>query len=102
MTTSQTPAATATRGNGVAVSGFVGSLVGTVLGLLSPILFYLLPLALGAIGRVLSGIGFARPRQSGRSGKGLAIAGVVLGVIALVLGIVGAVALNEVANPLGS
>ena len=101
MTTSQPPASPSSQGNGLAVSGFVVSLVGAILGLLSPVLFYLLPLALGAVGLVLSGIGFARARQPGRSGKGLAIAGVVLGAIALILGIVGAAALNDVANSLG-
>lgn len=99
MTTS--PATPQAQGNGLAVSGFVVSLVGAILGLLSPILFYLLPLALGVVGLVLSGIGLARARQPGRSGKGLAIAGLVLGAIAIVMGIIGAVALNDAVSSLG-
>lgn len=84
------------------MSGFVVSLVGTVLGLLSPSLLHPLPLAPGAIGLVLSGVGLARSRQPGRSGKGLATWGVVLGAMAVALGIVGAVALNDVASSPGN
>lgn len=78
------------------------SAVAAIVGLLLPILSYFLPLVLGAIGLVLADIGFARSRRSDRSGKGLAIAGVVFGLFALVLGIVGTTPLNDVADSLGS
>ena len=88
------------QGNGLAVSGFVVSLVGAVFGIAVPILLYFMPLAMGLIGVVLSGIGLARVKGGARSGKGLAIAGIVLGLIAFALGIAGAVALNNVVSGL--
>ena len=76
------------------------SLAGTVFGIAGPIRLYFMPLAMGLIGVVLSGIGLARVKGGARSGKGLAIAGIVLGLIAFALGIAGAVALNNVVSGL--
>src|SRR3954466_14885934 len=63
--------------------GFVCGLVGLVLSWLIP----LVGVVLGLLGVVLGGVGVSRSRASG-AGRGLSIAGVVLGVLALVVSIV--------------
>jgi hypothetical protein len=74
------------RGNGMATAGFVCSLVGAVLGLI-PLLFFFAWI-LGPLGLVFGAIGWKNAR-AGRGGKGLAIAGVILGIAAIGLGIIG-------------
>ena len=74
------------RGNGMATAGFVCSLVGAILGLI-PLLFFF-AWVLGPLGLVFGGIGWKNAR-AGRGGKGLAISAVILGLIAIGLGIIG-------------
>ena len=95
------PASPYTQGNGLAVSGFLLSFPGSILGLLLPILRYVPPLALGLVFHVLSGASRERARRPRCSAKGLAIAGVVLGVIAITLGIVGTVEPSDALSLLG-
>jgi hypothetical protein len=70
-----------TPSNGIGVAGFV-------CGLLSVVLFWLpgLGLVLGLAGTGLSGAGMARANRTG-AGKGLAIAGLVLGILGTLIGI---------------
>lgn len=75
--------------------------MGAILGLLSPIVRYLLPLALGALGMALPVVRPICARRAGTSEKGLAIAGVVRGAIATVIGVIGALALNDAVSSLG-
>lgn len=73
------------RGNGLAVAGFVLGLLG-LLGSWIPVVNFF-AIALAVIGVILAAVGLAKSRTSG-SGKGLAIAGLVLGVLAVVLAVV--------------
>ncbi len=101
MTTAPPPVSAATQANGVAVSGFVVSLAAAILGLRSALLFCLLPLVPGITCLALSGVGLARARQTSRSGNRLAITGVVLDVMAVVMSVVVARGLDDVANSPG-
>ena len=65
------------------LGGFVCGLVGLALSWLIP----LLGVVLGLLGVVLSGVGVSRSRTAG-GGKGLSVAGVVLGVLALVVAVI--------------
>jgi len=72
-------------GNGLAVAGFVVGLLG-FLGSFGPVI-NVVGMVLGVVGAILAGVGLAKSRTSG-VGKGLAIAGLALGVLAVVIGIV--------------
>ena len=74
------PAAKAkpTKNSGMAVAGFVLSLVGV---LIIPILF-------GALGCAFSGVGLAQTSKGALKGKGLAIAGLIIGAFNVGYGIV--------------
>jgi hypothetical protein len=71
--------------NGLAVAGFVLGLLG-FLGSWIPVL-NIVGLVLGVIGVILAAIGLAKSRRTG-AGKGLAIAGLVLGGLAVVIAII--------------
>lgn len=71
-------------GNGFATAGFVLALLG-LLGSWIPFL-NVVGILLAVIGLVLAGIGLAKSRKTG-TGKGLSIAGVVLGVLALLIAV---------------
>ncbi|AHH94351.1 hypothetical protein GCM10010174_21760 [Kutzneria viridogrisea] len=74
------------RENGLALAGFVIGLIGALLGLV-PLVLVWLSLLLGALGIVLSAVGYARKR-SGLAGQGgLAIAGLALGICAVLLSV---------------
>jgi hypothetical protein len=76
------------RGNGFGVTGFVLGLIGTLAGLI-PLLFFI-AFPLGILGTIFGAIGWRRANRSPEvGGKGLAIAGVVLSVIAIALAIIG-------------
>jgi drug/metabolite transporter (DMT)-like permease len=64
-------------------AGFACGLVGLVLSWLIPLMGVLL----GLLGVVLGGVGVSRSRRAG-AGGGLSVAGVVLGVLAVVVAIV--------------
>ena len=67
--------------NGVGTAGFVTGLLGALLSW-----FPLAGIPLGLLGIVLGGVGMSQGRRSGQK-TGLALAGVVLGVLALVISI---------------
>jgi len=71
--------------NGLATAGFILALLG-LLGSWIPFL-NILGVILALIGLVLAGVGLAKSRKTG-TGKGLAIAGLVLGALALVVAVV--------------
>lgn len=79
------PTAAAKGSNGLAVAGFVLALLGA-LGSFIPIV-NIGAIVLAVIGIILAGIGLARSKAA-RAGKGLAIAGIVLGVLAIIIAIV--------------
>jgi hypothetical protein len=71
-------------GNGMATAGFVCGLIGALTGLI-PILFFLWA-PLGICGIVFGSIGIGNANKlPDRKGHGLGVAGVILGVIAIVL-----------------
>jgi hypothetical protein len=70
--------------NGLAVAGFILGLLG-LLGSFIPVV-NIGAIILAVIGMVLAGIGLARSKAA-RSGKGLAIAGLILGALAIVIAI---------------
>jgi hypothetical protein len=82
--------------NGLATAGFVLGLIG-LLGSFIPLL-NIVGIVIGVVGAVLAAVGLAKAKKSG-SGKGLAMAGIILGVLALIIGIVVNVAFaNAVSN----
>jgi hypothetical protein len=71
-------------GNGMATAGFVCGLIGALAGLV-PILFFIW-LPLGILGIVFGAIGRGNASSlPDRKGAGLAVAGIILGIVALVL-----------------
>lgn len=80
-----TPAqATAQQSNGMAVASLVLGIVAVVSGII-PFLFVLGPV-LGVLAIIFGFIGIGKANQTG-VGKGMAIAGLVLGIVGTVLGI---------------
>ena len=71
--------------NGLATAGFVLGLLG-LLGSWIPVIS-IVGILLGVIGVVLAGVGLARSKEVG-VGKGLAIAGLILGALAVVIAII--------------
>lgn len=79
--------------NGLGTAGFVCGLLATIFGLI-PFLFFL-SFVLGLLGIVFGAIGWRRVRREPhRGGKGLSIAGLILGLIGFVLAIVSIAAIN--------
>lgn len=72
-------------GNGLATAGFVLGLLG-FLGSFIPVI-NVVGIVMGVVGAVLAIVGLMKSRTTG-SGKGLAIAGLVLGALAVVVGII--------------
>jgi hypothetical protein len=81
-------------GNGMALASLVLGIVGVVGGLI-PLLF-IVGWGCGAVGVVLGGIGLHRAVDLGASGRGQAIAGMILSGLALVLGTVGFILLLDI------
>ena len=75
------PASTAQRYDGCAITGFV-------LGLASPLVLLAsggyLPIIIPILAVVFSGIGMSRTRDGQRKGRGLAVTGLVIGVVLLI------------------
>ncbi len=71
--------------NGIAIAGFVLGLLG-FLGSFIPVI-NLGGIVLGVVGAVLAAVGLAKSKKLG-TGKGLATAGLVLGSLALIIGII--------------
>jgi hypothetical protein len=86
-------------GNGLAVAALVLGIVGVFLGIV-PILFFLslpcgiLALVFGVVGRRKAQV------DERRGGKGMAVAGVILGCLTVVLGIAGIVIVDDAVNDL--
>ena len=81
---------TASGSNGLAIAGFVLALVGAVVGL-APLHFFE-ALAGGLLGIIFSLVGLQRAKQTTHNrGRRLAVAGIVLSVAALGLGVLGVV-----------
>ena len=81
--------------NGLAVAGFVLGLLGA-LGSFIPVL-NIGAIVLAVIGLVLAGVGLARSKVV-RAGKGLAVAGLILGVLAIVISVIIDVAVGDAFN----
>ena len=64
----------------MAVSGFICSLVGLVL-----LLFWPISIPAEVVGLILSAVGLQKSKERNGSGKGLAIAGIVLSSIGLAI-----------------
>ena len=87
--------------NGMAVTAFVLGLVGAVLGLIIAVIAYPIPLALGIAAVPLGLIARRRAKKNpGVGRKGLATWAVVLGLLSVTWGIIGAVAFNNAVNDL--
>ncbi len=71
--------ATSTKGsmNGLAIGGFVASLIGIIVA----------AAIAGTVGLVLSLIGYKQVKERNQSGKGLALAGIIIGAVDIVFGI---------------
>ncbi len=84
-------------GNGFAVAAMVLGIVGAAFGLIP--LLALIALACGVLGLIFGFIGIGRAKTVG-SGKGMAVAGLVLGIVAVVLSIVGFVIVDQAVTEL--
>ena len=73
----------AAKGNSMAIAGFVTGLLGLLLSIV-PILFYA-GIVLDVVGIVLGAIGRSRAEEPGVPHRGLATAGIVLGIVGLVV-----------------
>ena len=80
-------------GNGLAVTAMVLGIIGAVFGLLVFLFFLAIPL--GILALIFGVIGLQAAPKRGGAGKRQAVAGLVLGGVAVVLGIVGALVLNS-------
>jgi hypothetical protein len=88
-----------TRGNGMATTGFVTGLLGAIFSLI-PFLFFV-GFPLSVCGVVFSIIGLRRVKADPlRGGKGLAIAGLVLGIVGILLTILWVAAIGDALNDL--
>ncbi len=67
------------KNNGLAIAGFVVSLVS---------IFFNFYCITGIVGIILSVIGLKKSSELGGKGKGMAIAGIILGVVGIVIGII--------------
>jgi len=85
-------------GSGFAVASLVLGLIGALFGLIP--LFFFLSIPAGVLALIFGVVAVRRHRGGAASGKGMAIAGAILGGLALVLGIVGVVAIGDAANEL--
>lgn len=73
----------AARGNSMAVAGFVTGLLGLILSII-PILFYA-GIVLDVVGIVLGAIGRSRAKEPGVPHRGLATAGLVMGIVGIIV-----------------
>ena len=90
------------QGNGLAVAALVLGILGVILAFI-PLLGVVAGVLFGLPAVICGGLGLSKAKQPGRGGKGMAIAGLVLGVIAIILGILQATlwgaAVNTVTDP---
>ena len=83
---------TPTKGAGLAVAALVLGIIGALMGLIP--LFGFLAIILGVVGLVLGVLG----RSKQRTGRGMALAGVILSVVAIGLGIFGMVTVGQIVD----
>ena len=95
MTTADMTVSPDKKGSGLGIAGFATSCSGFVIGLGSMVFMFMLPLAVGIVGASLS----LAALMTGR-GKGWAIAGLILGVLAMSLGVMGFVAMDQAISDL--
>ncbi|MGH2973757.1 MAG: DUF2510 domain-containing protein [Solirubrobacterales bacterium] len=86
--------------NGMAVTAFVLGLIGALIGLIIAVFAYPVPLCLGLAAVPLGIIARVRAGRPGVGRKGMATWGMVLGLLSITWGIVGAVAFNNAVNDL--
>lgn len=91
--------APAKASNGLAIAGFVLGLLG-FLGSFIP-LINIVGIVMGVVGAVLAAVGLAKAKKSG-TGKGLAMSGLILGGLALIIGIAVNVAFANVVSNAGN
>ena len=89
------PAPPKTKGSGLGIAGFATSAAGLVVGMASFVFMFMLPLVIGVVGASLSLAALITGR-----GKWWAITGLILGGLAIALGIAGGVAMNDAINEL--
>lgn len=81
---------TQTSTNGLAIAGFVVSLCSLIINFGGIV---------GLVGTILSGVGLSQVKTKGK-GKGLAIAGLIIGIISIVYGIYSIINLANTLNTL--
>ena len=86
-------------GNGLAVAGMVLGIIGIVFSFI-PFLGVIFGVILGLLALIFGGVGLARSKDPARGGRGQAIAGIVLGILALVMVFVQGALINDAANEL--
>jgi hypothetical protein len=87
--------------NGLGVAAFVCGIVGLVLGLIPLVgLFFSIPL--GILGIVFGAVGIWRVTKKEADNRGMAIAGLVTGILAIVIGIVITAAIGAGINQLNA
>ena len=73
----------AAKGNSLGIAGFVTGLLGLILSLI-PILFYA-GIVLDVVGIVFGAIGRSRAKEPGVPHRGLATAGLVMGIVGVIV-----------------
>lgn len=97
MPPEQQPVYVQPRSNGMATAGFVTGLLGAILAI--TIVLFIVGFPLSIVGIVLSWIGLRRVSADPlRGGKGLAIAGLVLGIIGFLVSILWFIAVGNALN----
>ena len=89
-------------GDYLAGAGLAVALVGACMLLLTPLLYYVVPVVLGLVGLTLAVFGMVRARRAGHGGFWLAVAGTVIGAVAVVLGGVYAVVFHQALSGFGA
>lgn len=85
--------------NGLGVAGMVCGIIGLVLGFI-PLFGIFFAVPLGILGVVFGAVGLRRAKRGEANNRGMAIAGLVTGILALVVGIILFAAIYSAANKL--
>jgi hypothetical protein len=87
------------QSNGLAVTGLVLGIIGVLFGFI-PFIGVFMAILLGVLAAIFGGVGLSRSKLPARGGRGMAIAGLVLGIIAIGLGFAQGFVIGEAANQL--